>query len=224
MAKDDGSRIEKLQRSFGELRQGLQVTQFSETAQDQIRRLLSLEGEVACTIAQARILDSLAFEEMHGRYDMVDEAHSETFNWIFSHEHLIHENSKLELKAKMYGLSQGLKKPADIGDVGVQQDEEEHQGEGESSAFDEVEMSRNRDDTSRRTQQIARVRLTEWLSSGEGIFHVSGKLGSGKSTLMKYLYNHPKTELMLKTWAGKKSQTFCTLQVNSDADTPAGIR
>jgi hypothetical protein len=42
----------------------------------------------------------------------------------------------------------------------------------------------------------------EWLASGDGIFHISGKLGSGKSTLMKYLYKHPRTRRELAKWAG----------------------
>lgn len=29
------------------------------------------------------------------------------------------------------------------------------------------------------------TKLTQWLSSGDGIFHICGKLGSGKSTLSK---------------------------------------
>jgi len=48
----------------------------------------------------------------------------------------------------------------------------------------------------------ARNRLFDWLKSGEGIFHISGKLGSGKSTLMKYLCENSATKSMLTTWAG----------------------
>jgi hypothetical protein len=44
--------------------------------------------------------------------------------------------------------------------------------------------------------------FTTWLKSGSGIFHVSGKLGSGKSTLMKFLCEHPDTESKLAEWAG----------------------
>jgi len=51
----------------------------------------------------------------------------------------------------------------------------------------------------------ARNRLFDWLASGGGIFHISGKLGSGKSTLMKYLCDHPSTKAMLETWAGRHS-------------------
>jgi ATPase subunit of ABC transporter with duplicated ATPase domains len=41
-----------------------------------------------------------------------------------------------------------------------------------------------------------------WLESGSGIFHISGKLGSGKSTLMKFLCEHPDTKEKLIEWAG----------------------
>lgn len=40
-----------------------------------------------------------------------------------------------------------------------------------------------------------------WLSVGQGLFHVTGKPGSGKSTLMRYLYFHPRTQEILKTVA-----------------------
>jgi len=43
-----------------------------------------------------------------------------------------------------------------------------------------------------------------WLEKGEGIFHISGKPGSGKSTLMKYLCAHTRTKSTLKQWAGDK--------------------
>lgn len=44
-----------------------------------------------------------------------------------------------------------------------------------------------------------------WLSEEQGIFHVVGKLGSGKSTLMKFLFNHPNTVLDLRRWSGKET-------------------
>jgi len=44
--------------------------------------------------------------------------------------------------------------------------------------------------------------FTHWLSSGRGIFHISGKMGSGKSTLMKFLSGHERTQAELRTWAG----------------------
>ncbi|KAH7245402.1 prion-inhibition and propagation-domain-containing protein, partial [Fusarium tricinctum] len=43
--------------------------------------------------------------------------------------------------------------------------------------------------------------LCVWLQQGSGIFWLAGKPGSGKSTLMKYLYTHPRTKQLLGTWA-----------------------
>jgi hypothetical protein len=41
-----------------------------------------------------------------------------------------------------------------------------------------------------------------WLLKGDGIFHVTGKLGSGKSTLMKFICDDEATINRLSTWAG----------------------
>ncbi|KAF9878380.1 hypothetical protein CkaCkLH20_03872 [Colletotrichum karsti] len=41
----------------------------------------------------------------------------------------------------------------------------------------------------------------DWLEVGKGIYWISGKAGSGKSTLMKYLGNHPRTSELLSAWA-----------------------
>ncbi|KAK4201018.1 hypothetical protein QBC40DRAFT_348184 [Triangularia verruculosa] len=42
----------------------------------------------------------------------------------------------------------------------------------------------------------------KWLESGDGIFWVTGKAGSGKSTLMKFASEHHETENCLHKWAG----------------------
>ena len=44
-----------------------------------------------------------------------------------------------------------------------------------------------------------------WLTSQGDINLVSGKAGSGKSTLMKFLYGHKKTLTALQTWAAGKA-------------------
>ncbi|KAK3374590.1 hypothetical protein B0H63DRAFT_548825 [Podospora didyma] len=42
-----------------------------------------------------------------------------------------------------------------------------------------------------------RMLFRTWLESGEGVFHIAGKPGSGKSTLMKFSYKHGETERLL---------------------------
>ncbi|KAI1372737.1 hypothetical protein F4677DRAFT_462863 [Hypoxylon crocopeplum] len=43
--------------------------------------------------------------------------------------------------------------------------------------------------------------LLKWLRESDGVFWVSGKPGSGKSTFMKFLVNHSKTRDALQLWA-----------------------
>lgn len=48
----------------------------------------------------------------------------------------------------------------------------------------------------------AAIRFLDWLRSENGIYWISGKAGSGKSTLMKYLSHHPRSNEALQVWAG----------------------
>jgi hypothetical protein len=43
--------------------------------------------------------------------------------------------------------------------------------------------------------------FTQWLHSEQSLYWITGKPGSGKSTLMKYLYDDPRTPENLKLWA-----------------------
>jgi NACHT domain/N-terminal domain on NACHT_NTPase and P-loop NTPases len=44
--------------------------------------------------------------------------------------------------------------------------------------------------------------FSEWLESRSGTYWIGGKAGSGKSTLMKFLCDHPLTRKLLENWAG----------------------
>ena len=45
------------------------------------------------------------------------------------------------------------------------------------------------------------IRYVPWLREDEGIFWVTGKAGSGKSTLMKHIYKDERTHAALRSWA-----------------------
>ncbi|KAK4554950.1 hypothetical protein LTR86_008098 [Recurvomyces mirabilis] len=47
-----------------------------------------------------------------------------------------------------------------------------------------------------------------WLENLDGIYWITGKPGSGKSTFMKYLAEHEKTEELLKRWSQGQSCTI----------------
>ncbi|KAH6886827.1 prion-inhibition and propagation-domain-containing protein [Thelonectria olida] len=52
--------------------------------------------------------------------------------------------------------------------------------------------------------------LSQWLRSGSGMYWISGKAGSGKSTLSKYLSGHKVAADLLKEWAGSSSLSICS--------------
>lgn len=93
---------------------------------------------------QAQLLKSLRFSSISERLEAIDEAHSQTFQWIFQSP----ENSSQYAEGRRW------------------------------------------DD------------FPEWLEQKNGLYWVNGKAGSGKSTLMKYAFNNPKTKTYLNTWAG----------------------
>lgn len=65
---------------------------------------------------------------------------------------------------------------------------------------DNVLLSMSDEAVSQRNE--TRELFAAWLRDGDGIFYISGKLGSGKSTLMKYLSDHTRTKEHLREWAG----------------------
>jgi hypothetical protein len=52
--------------------------------------------------------------------------------------------------------------------------------------------------------QASPTKFVEWLKGEEGVYWVSGKPGSGKSTLIKFLAGHDQTKSYLEEWAGDK--------------------
>ena len=47
--------------------------------------------------------------------------------------------------------------------------------------------------------------VAEWLGNGDGIYWINGKAGSGKSTLMNYLYHNERTLGLLRVWSRTKT-------------------
>jgi hypothetical protein len=67
-------------------------------------------------------------------------------------------------------------------------------------AFDSQELDGSTSTSGAGSQSIG---LLDWLRDGQDIFWISGKPGSGKSTFMKFLADHPKTEEALTCWSSR---------------------
>ncbi|KAH6721901.1 hypothetical protein BKA61DRAFT_700906 [Leptodontidium sp. MPI-SDFR-AT-0119] len=68
----------------------------------------------------------------------------------------------------------------------------------------------------------------EWLvGNGDSLFWINGKAGSGKSTLMKYIYDDPRTREKLSIWAGGQKVTmasfFFWISGNADQCSQTGL-
>ena len=94
---------------------------------------------VATKESYTRLLESLYFPDIHAREEGIDEAHKQTFEWIFDEP-----GNKVMLWHYFVG----------------------------------------------------------WLEEGHGTYWISGKAGSGKSTLMNFICHDPRTEAALKIWSG----------------------
>ncbi|CAO2658381.1 Nn.00g061040.m01.CDS01 [Neocucurbitaria sp. VM-36] len=113
------------------------VAELSGRMQKLTHTLSKIQDESRSVYQDQRILRSLHFKTIKMRESKIPEAHTKTFEWIYS------ENN-------------------------------------EDSSF------------------------LEWLQRDGGVFWAMGKAGSGKSTLMKFLANHPLTRKHLRRWAAEK--------------------
>ncbi|KAF1985983.1 hypothetical protein K402DRAFT_454666 [Aulographum hederae CBS 113979] len=62
-------------------------------------------------------------------------------------------------------------------------------------------------------QENAQLNFSKWLSEDTNLYWVSGKAGSGKSTLMKYIDENPKTRELLTTWAHNRPLAIASFYV-----------
>lgn len=61
------------------------------------------------------------------------------------------------------------------------------------------------EDASEKCRKTTSHEFISWLRHGQSIFYISGKAGSGKSTLMKFIASHDQTHKELQVWAGEKT-------------------
>jgi hypothetical protein len=99
------------------------------------------------TLVDEMVLENLRYPTMTARMENMEEAHVQTFDWIFQ-----------ECKS------------------------------------DEIQWDS----------------FSKWLTDNSGIYWINGKAGSGKSTLMRYIYANPKTRHLLSNWAAPLPPTTAT--------------
>ncbi|KAI0852048.1 hypothetical protein F5Y00DRAFT_274270 [Daldinia vernicosa] len=211
--------LRSLSRNIESLRQGTNVSCLSTEALGQVRSLVQLSDEAILKTRQARVLDSLRFQLMNERFEDIEEAYEKTFDWIFDISATGPVDNTQERVHDSFSVTHSLEEQlSDSSSLKWILDDASSMAESENSVkpLDRLwyasapvprAISRVADIPESKWQAMAEARdsFIAWLRKGTGIFYISGKPGSGKSTLMKHLVRHRKTMDYLEIWAdGKK--------------------
>ncbi|KAI1737985.1 hypothetical protein F4680DRAFT_195771 [Xylaria scruposa] len=236
----DASALERLKINVDQLRQS--VDSMNKESAEQVCQVMQLQGKAVDTAIQHKILNSLSFERMTERFEMVEKAHLDTFRWLFDGSAFVYD-APLESLSLLFSesvLNDGSDEYNNSDwDLEDEDDDEEIKDENDKDNKNESEVNKGKeedeDDTdgddedeeedeygenekafpsrmvpSGLTRRSIKAKISagrmfiNWLSSSDGIFHISGKMGSGKSTMMKLLYEHPATKYELEKWAGSQ--------------------
>lgn len=82
--------------------------------------------------------------------------------------------------------------------------------EAHSATFDWIFAQQTKLNDEKSTREGNAMPFPEWLSKeDEPVFWISGKAGSGKSTLMKWICGYEETQQRLQAWAQKKPLFMC---------------
>ncbi|OTB12252.1 hypothetical protein K445DRAFT_321245 [Daldinia sp. EC12] len=149
-----------------------------------------LQKAVEVPLKQAAILQSLRYPRMNDRFDNVETAHQKTFEWLLQSPEPSLDPGKESYTPENDPILTGP-------DANIISNQAKYQQHREFIAWLQGEL--DHPDRNTPSETIATDR-----PSGKNIFHILGKPGAGKSTLMKFLCENDITHERLKVWAGGK--------------------
>ena len=170
------------------------------------------------------ILQSIFFSTMKLRETSMDSAEAGTFEWMFEEEQELAGSSESSSSSSLddtsldtwsshskdnredFDESEGNimdRRPDNVDSRSQSPESAENTAKRTlKRTYSQIRNHEIREEESRK-RAVARDNFRTWLRSGEGIFHISGKAGSGKSTLMKYICSQAQTREDLRAWAGE---------------------
>ncbi|KAK2771764.1 hypothetical protein CKAH01_14270 [Colletotrichum kahawae] len=156
---------------------------------------------------QNSVLSFLYFDDMFRREDTVRDASAETFAWMVqkpdaSNVEFVQEDSSSDGESRSHGAASGET------DSGSGQSYSPEQTDIKTSNVDHhtlQERRRKLEEEHWRRRTTSENFLSFLIAVGGGSFFITGKAGSGKSTLMKFLANHQQVSKGLAIWGnGRK--------------------
>lgn len=161
--------------------------------------------------AQEKILKWLWFPEIRRRERSIEDAQEGTYLWLL-HEPKLDSKSVLEFDSQSHPLfkpgphelEQG--QGAEVGNANVGPHNQHSATDGWLIVYPVGVSTARQLDTEEIDKKQKRDAFIAWLRSGNNVFYISGKAGSGKSTLMKTLAHNPRTNQLLSTWADSEGK------------------
>jgi hypothetical protein len=145
-----------------------------------------LQAATLSAATRDKFLKSLNFQGRDQRFNDVKEAHYQTFQWLF--DDMDQEDSRSS------SIQDDEGKESD-GSSPYHSDDSDGSQELDFVYEDLVEECRGKVMSS----------FSDWLKSQEALYWIKAKAGAGKSTLMKFLYNDPRTVQLLESATSGKT-------------------
>lgn len=142
--------------------------------------LVALGGAQMDSIVRERFLQSLKYPEFNWRRNQVGDAHGETLDWVFVGDSS-DDSDKGHTSLEMESSSDSYwRKDSDVDAIHSKEDEY-----GDQEILSEMKWDS----------------FSNWLRSTDPFYWISGKPGSGKTTLVKYILAHERTKKYLNIWS-----------------------
>ena len=138
-----------------------------------------------------KILSSLFFSTEGDRRSNISMPETSTFRWIFG------EDEGETTDDDSLGSDSGLNEESDNIDESEIDSAKRVENVENRGSYEDQENARAAPDHRAKASEL----IQTWLRAENGFFYISGKVGSGKSTLMKFIVDHRKTKDLLGEWA-----------------------
>ena len=155
--------------------------------------------------AQEQFKESLFFSEILARQEQIHDAHKGTCCWIFRSRN---GNADINIDTDN-GTDNGTEgesageEEADDEDESLRDSDEEVDSQDRKVSFDEDDIQYEGSNSDASSTDQPWPDFTDWLENGQDVYWISGKAGSGKSTLMAYIRSQQhRIEVHLARWAG----------------------
>lgn len=150
------------------------------------------------------------FQESAGGNQTIERVATSTSSFdrysYFDHSPGSDDDDAMSFRTAPDGEEEGL--PDCLTDLGPDEMPSDHQDNAAFGALNRFKRSRGMWHEEKERRKQKRQSFLNWLRTGDGIFYCSGKAGSGKSTVMKFLAQDRRTRDELSLWSRTQGKTL----------------